>query len=177
MGPTVGVALSYNGCAYVRNNPVNRVDPSGQSNEMEMEVIGGGNRGPGGPGWFGQIWDGLVRAWNRVFGADSGKGTEQVTTENLEFSAKQTMQQWDKQIAQRGWTKQSVANVRNNPFTTRSAVNRTTGNPATAYYTNDGAYVVVDDVTGKVIQISNAKNPAAWAPDSSISDPYEPWKK
>ena len=49
----------------------------------------------------------------------------------------------------------------------------TNGNSATAYYTEDGDYVVVDDVTNEVIQIS-AIGDSNWIPDSAIEDPYSP---
>ncbi|WP_156934293.1 colicin E5-related ribonuclease [Paenibacillus zanthoxyli] len=57
----------------------------------------------------------------------------------------------------------------------RQILNRTTGNDATAYFNKDGSYVVVDNGTGKVVQISNKNNPN-WAPDKSIVDPYIPGK-
>jgi hypothetical protein len=40
------------------------------------------------------------------------------------------------------------------PYTTREAINKATGNPATAYYNKAGDYVVVDNVTGELVQVS-----------------------
>ncbi len=55
-GPSVGVALSYNGYAYARNNPVNRVDPSGTAsyNVYLMARFGIKERAtnPTIPGWI-----------------------------------------------------------------------------------------------------------------------------
>jgi hypothetical protein len=49
------------------------------------------------------------------------------------------------------------------------------GNSATAYFNKDGSYIVRDDVTGDVIQVSN-RNDANWIPDATINDPYVPKK-
>ena len=46
-------------------------------------------------------------------------------------------------------------------------------NSATVYYTEEGAYVIVDDVTHEVVQISD-KNDSNWLPDSTIDNPYIP---
>jgi hypothetical protein len=60
-----------------------------------------------------------------------------------------------------------------NAFTTRSALNKATGNPATAYYTAQGSYVAVDDVTKEIVQVSDRFDPL-WRPDSSIINPFVP---
>lgn len=92
-----------------------------------------------------------------------------------QFSNKQSAQQWEKQFTERGWNKNSIQSTVDNPYTTRKATNRTTGNDATAYFNKDGSYVVIDNGTGKVVQISNKNNPN-WTPDKSIIDPYIPGK-
>ena len=44
--------------------------------------------------------------------------------------------------------------------------------PTTAFYNKNGTYVVVDDVTGEVIQVSDKRiDPSEWIPDSEIIDP------
>ncbi len=78
-----------------------------------------------------------------------------------------------KQMAKRGWTTELVNRTINRPFTTRSATNRATGNAATAYFQKDGSYVVRDNVTNHVIQISNKLDPK-WIPDATIINPYIP---
>jgi len=77
------------------------------------------------------------------------------------------------QMSQRGWAENTVQDVVNNPYTTRISKNMATGNPATAYYNKSGGYVVVDDVTGEVVQVSNLNDPV-WEPDKNIVDPYKP---
>ena len=77
------------------------------------------------------------------------------------------------QMARRGWTQQSINNTVNNPYTIRAAINRATGNPATAFYTREGAYVVRDNVTGQIIQISNRFD-LKWVPDGTIVNPFIP---
>jgi RHS repeat-associated protein len=78
-----------------------------------------------------------------------------------------------KQMGGRGWTKELVHGTVNNPFTTRLATNKATGNAATAFFTKEGSYVVRDNVTGQIIQVSNRLDPK-WIPDASIINPYIP---
>jgi Colicin E5 ribonuclease domain len=78
-----------------------------------------------------------------------------------------------KQMANRGWTKSLIHNTINNPFATRAATNRATGNAATAFFEKSGSYVVKDNVTNQVIQISN-KLDSKWIPDATIINPYIP---
>ena len=76
------------------------------------------------------------------------------------------------QMARR-WTKELIQEVVNNPFTKREAVNRATGNAATAFFTKEGAYVVRDNVTGELVQVSDKFDPG-WIPDKSIINPFKP---
>ncbi len=76
-------------------------------------------------------------------------------------------------MAGRGWTKELIHNTVNNPFTTRVATNRATGNTATAYFQKNGSYIVKDNVTNHVIQISNRLDPK-WIPDATIINPFIP---
>jgi len=59
------------------------------------------------------------------------------------------------------------------PYTIRKATNKKTGNNAIAFYMKDGSYVVRDNVTLEVIQLSNRFDPK-WVPDPSIINPYYP---
>jgi hypothetical protein len=79
-----------------------------------------------------------------------------------------------KQMARRGWTKDLIETTRNSAYTTREAVNKSNNNPATAYYNKDGSYIVVDNITKQVIQISDRLR--QWFADSTIKDPYVPGK-
>ena len=78
------------------------------------------------------------------------------------------------QMANRGWTKDSVRNTVRNPYTTRRTTNVATGNPATVYYKRNGAYVIVDDITLQVIQVSDTFDPVNWISDPNIIDPFIP---
>jgi RHS repeat-associated protein len=86
------------------------------------------------------------------------------------------------QMPKRGWNKEAVKETYEKPFTTRPSVDRTgspspdTWEPATAYFNQDGTYVVVNDNTGKVVQISdnNKVRAGSWAPDRDIQNPYAP---
>lgn len=80
------------------------------------------------------------------------------------------------QMNSRGWTPDSVKSTVDNPFTTRVSVNKRTGNTATVFYTEKGSYVVVDDVTHEIIQVSENINMETWAPDQTIIDHYVPYE-
>lgn len=55
-----------------------------------------------------------------------------------------------------------------------TSVNKATGNSTTVFYTQQGSYVIVDDITNEIVQISDNIDPSTWAPDSGIIDPYIP---
>ncbi len=77
-------------------------------------------------------------------------------------------------MKQRGWTEESVRETVSNPYTTRVSTNKATGNSATAYYNQRGGYIIVDDVTNDIVQVSDNINPVDWIPDPSIVNPYQP---
>lgn len=75
-----------------------------------------------------------------------------------------------KQMEQRGWTKSSVGETINKPnktYKTRDVRHKPDGSgrmddPATGYVNSDGSYVVRNDRTGDIVQISDRKNPNDW---------------
>ncbi len=73
----------------------------------------------------------------------------------------------------RGWTDAMVNDVITKPQATSPAVNKATQGAATAYFRQDGAYVVRDNATGEIIQVSEIGNPN-WVPDNTIQNPYKP---
>ena len=77
------------------------------------------------------------------------------------------------QLNNRGWTSTLIQDIVDNAYTTRRSHFKGTGNQATAYYHVNGSYVVVDDVTNEVVQISKWDFPE-WIPDASIINPYIP---
>ncbi len=76
----------------------------------------------------------------------------------------------EKQFAKRGWSQDLVNETVNNPYTTREALNKANGNPATAFYNKEGQYVVRDNKTGNIVQISDKSRP--FSPDPTIKNPY-----
>jgi hypothetical protein len=73
-----------------------------------------------------------------------------------------------KQMSIRGWQQVDVVSAVANPA--RSVVTRDTrylpsgdrmNDPATAYYSKDGGYVVRNDITGDIVQVSN-RNDQHW---------------
>ncbi|MEF2964205.1 colicin E5-related ribonuclease [Paenibacillus sp. M1] len=77
------------------------------------------------------------------------------------------------QMERRGWTEDSIEDTVNEPHETSEATNKANGEDATAYFNEDGSYVVVENNSEKVIQVSN-KNDPLWIPDSTIKNPYIP---
>ncbi|HLY69362.1 MAG TPA: colicin E5-related ribonuclease, partial [Puia sp.] len=77
------------------------------------------------------------------------------------------------QMKSRGWSDESLGETIQDAFTTRESKNLATGNKATAFYDKAGNYVVRDNTTKDVIQISN-KNKIDWVPDKNIINPYKP---
>lgn len=72
-----------------------------------------------------------------------------------------------RQMEKRGWSEGAInATIKNSAYTKKS-INKATGNKATAYFDKDGSYVVRDDVTGNIIQISD-KNDPNWIIDKNI---------
>ena len=108
-------------------------------------------------------------------GGSGNSGTRKTKGEDVKFGSDVKPEpKLANQMKSRGWTEQSVRDTVDSPYTTRTSTNKATGNPCTVYYTKDGSYVIVDDVTKEVVQVSNNINPSAWIPDASIVDPYIP---
>ncbi|MCP4087725.1 MAG: hypothetical protein GY745_22165 [Actinomycetia bacterium] len=95
----------------------------------------------------------------RVFGPVSGLASSlfapngtlgtKIPTEGRKFNQLQT----------RGWDQSSIDELVNGPVHTSPAVNRASGNPATAYFDDAGGYVVRDDLTGDLVQMSDRFDP------------------
>lgn len=66
---------------------------------------------------------------------------------------------YNNQVTIRGWTNDKIADAINNPVKLGNSVNKYTGNSVTLYYVDDIHYVAVDDVTNKVIQIADLRDP------------------
>ena len=78
------------------------------------------------------------------------------------------------QMTLRGWTESTVIDTVSSPYTTRVSTNMATGNAATVFYNQSGGYVIIDDVTKAVVQVSDNINPTSWIPDVNIINPYRP---
>ncbi len=76
----------------------------------------------------------------------------------------------EKQLGKRGWTKGQVEGTISNPHrtvSTRDTRNLPGGgkmnDPATAYVNKDGSYVIRNDRTGDIVQVSSRKD-TNWKP-------------
>lgn len=89
-------------------------------------------------------------------------------------SSTKSAQKLSNQMNSRGWTEDIIRDTVDNPFTIRNSINKATGNSATVFYNKQGSYVIVDDITNEIVQISDNINPLIWIPDASIENPYKP---
>ena len=106
-------------------------------------------------GMSGDLADGT----NAISAAEgAGIGSQDATS--LAFSQKILSQ-----LASRGWTQGSVEDTYAQPFATHDVWDFTSGGkePATAYVQPGGGYVVVNDDSGQVVQVSDLNNPN-WKP-------------
>ncbi len=154
--------LSQNDYAYALNNPVNIIDPSGEHPILVIVA-------------FILVRQGIKYVLKKQVNKQLLKATVKAskgTGKGLEFSSKQSLEQWTKQYSKRGWDEKLIQNTTKKPYTTREGFNKHSGNKTTVYYNKDGSHVIVDKGTKKIIQISDRTKP--WKPDSSIKNPYKP---
>ncbi|ENM8316164.1 transposase [Listeria monocytogenes] len=113
----------------------------------------------------------IPKAWlNRRKKAREGH----IKSDNIKFgSSVKSTKKVNNQMKKRGWSEESVKSVVDHPHTTRKSVNKATGNDATVFYDKDGSYVIIDDKTKEIVQISD-KFDKNWVPDVGIADPYKP---
>ena len=71
------------------------------------------------------------------------------------------------QMVRRGWDAVSVGEATVDNIGTGTTINRATGNPATAYFVSENQYVVIDNVTVDLVQVSNRNDPR-WFHDMDI---------
>lgn len=81
-----------------------------------------------------------------------------------------------KQLSKRGWTKESVMEIIQKPAHTAQTQDKrykhdgTRENaPATIYYSGEGHYVIRNDLTGDIVQVSDTNDPG-WVDPFGISD-------
>ncbi|EAG9432584.1 transposase [Listeria monocytogenes] len=113
----------------------------------------------------------IPKAWlNRRKKAREGH----IKSDNIKFgSSVKSTKKVNNQMKKRGWSEESVKSVVDYPHTTRKSGNKATGNDATVFYDKDGSYVIIDDKTKEIVQISD-KFDKNWVPDAGIADPYKP---
>ena len=73
-------------------------------------------------------------------------------------------------MTKRGWTTELIEDAVINPVKTSLSTNMLNGNTATASKSAKGGYVVVDDITKDIVQISDRLDPS-WRVDSRITAP------
>ncbi|MCL6600922.1 MAG: hypothetical protein K6T81_19630 [Alicyclobacillus macrosporangiidus] len=182
VAPKVGDAESYNAYSYVRNNPQSFTDPNGRWSSSDTALVAGAV--VAGVVTFGigaVVFD--IVALSLAEEAMTGVATEEVevigasdlhgVVQNSSRIESNITPKIANQMGRRGWNEDSIHDTVNNPHTTRPATNKANGNRATAYFNEDGSYVVRDNETKDIIQVSDRNDPK-WVPDSTIENPYFP---
>jgi RHS repeat-associated protein len=73
------------------------------------------------------------------------------------------------QVASRKWTDATIRQVMDAPYAVGKSINMRNNNPATAYFLTKNQYVVIDDITNEVVQISDLLK-ADWKVDTRITN-------
>lgn len=107
-------------------------------------------------------------AFIKMSGSILGRVSGKLSTATISIDAKIA-----NQMPRRGWSYSSINDIVKKPYTTRAATNKATNNSATAFYNEAGDYVVKDDITDGIIQISKFGD-KDWIPDSTIINPFKP---
>lgn len=119
---------------------------------------------------FGGVFAGLKYGKLEQAFKKAGNGTSAIKGFELVFGdSPRSVQKFLNQMTGKGWTVDLVRNTVERPYMVRNRINRATGNPATIFYMRNMSYVIVDDVTKMIVQLSDNKNPTAWIPDLSIA--------
>jgi len=123
-------------------------DPNANPNAgCESDMGGPGSPGGGGVGDF-------VGRVLRGFGIGGGSGVPPYSIGS----------KIARQMTQRGWTVPDIEDALANPARTAQSTDLCTGDPVTGYYSSGGGYVVRNDVTGTIVQVSNRNDPGWKAP-------------
>ena len=192
---TLAEPWTQNRYVYVGNNPLGYVDPTGHSRSTPgvaialswlpgidlalpfgdiayIVIVGTTAVAEYGPLLYDKVAatiDYIKQTIKNGRGSGNSSGGTSSSTpdpDDWDISSKKAMQ-----MDKRGWTSERISETIRNPHTTREAVNKANGNPATAYYNAEGSYVVRDNITREILQMSDRLN-LSWIPDSSIIDPF-----
>jgi len=178
--------LAYNVYTYCANNPIMYVDHTGEAISLIACVVIGAVAGLVLGGTAGAVISykkfGKVKAKYVFIGAAAGAAigaaagyaigiaigasVTTATTAKGFASVFKISSKISGQMAKRGWTNKLIKDtiLKN---VGRKAFNKATGNAATAYFTSSGAYVVIDNITKQIVQISNRFDPN-WVVDATI---------
>jgi hypothetical protein len=126
-----------------------------------------GDKGSCGWFWVDLVLLGLVVVGPLAEGATAARGAVAVEAvgEGATASGLSISEKIARQMGPRGWSESLEKEVLEEPVTTHSVWDFTSGSrqAATAYVRSDGAYVVINDETRAVVQISDI-NKVGWKP-------------
>jgi Colicin E5 ribonuclease domain len=113
----------------------------------------------------GQLGEKLIQIADSRDGFDSSSNSDSPSSNGPKLENIFIPENKTNQVTKRGWSLDSIKEVMSNPALVRntsdnpSVFNQANGNPVTYYYRSDGNYVVIDDITGQVVQVSDTFDP------------------
>ncbi|WP_036254108.1 colicin E5-related ribonuclease [Methylobacter sp. BBA5.1] len=173
----IGLKGGLNAYTYVGNDPLNWIDPKGEAAAAAVCFIPG--IGPVSCAAAGAAAGAVLCAINPELCKKAIQGCiDRMFNEASDDTDKEPIfdDKIKDQLGERGWTEQDVKDLVNDEAAGTSADKRSPkktpdgqgrNDTATVYGTKDG-YVVVNDRTGEVVQVSDRNDPT-WIPDGRIN--------
>ena len=169
----------WNRYSYVENDPTNKSDPNGKCSSVQTCSWQIAFALAPSLGRF--VQTAFVHAvgqyaQSRALGYGAPVIVPGALSEGVTWGSK-----IDKQLGKRGWDAAGVHDIVNNPDRVMGATDQrhrpdgtTQDEPATAYLDSDGNYVVVNDRTGEVVQVSDKNDPNWKIPDFKPKEEHDP---
>jgi RHS repeat-associated protein len=166
---------SYNRFAYANNNPYRYLDPDGERAKA-ITLPGRAGFALGSLLGLGVVGERLGTALWLILNASDTSDSANSPGQHNGGSDVTIDSELGRKLGERGWTDKDVRDVAKGEPSGKSTDNRgpdktadgkKRDDPASVYGSQDG-YVVVNDRTREVVQVSNRNPDSGWVPDSRI---------